>query len=191
MDRHCCKPHLLITCHTPRCYHTIFTGSLSMSIRYLLQDCEIQVYGYKGVGDPQCLWTFSMKDSVLALDTEVEGGRVSFGEVCAHSYSVCVAYGSVVCSKVWFVCVTRCDCTHNNVFSFRSSVSLHHWLMALCAYSPARALAQGNTPPQVMLTPTLRRAPSNVMRSSTSRRQRTGHSHSFCGWERAARLQSA
>ncbi len=43
----------------------------------LLQDCEIQVYGYKGVGDPQCLWTFCMKDSVLALDTEVDGGRVS------------------------------------------------------------------------------------------------------------------
>ncbi len=43
------------------------------------QDCEIQVYGYKGVGDPQCLWTFCMKDSVLALDTEVEGGRVRKG----------------------------------------------------------------------------------------------------------------
>ena len=41
------------------------------------QDCEIQVYGYKSVGDPQCLWTFIMKDSVLALDTEVEEGRVS------------------------------------------------------------------------------------------------------------------
>ena len=45
-----------------------------------LQDCEIQVYGYKGVGDPQCLWTFCMKDSVLALDTEVDGGRVSCRE---------------------------------------------------------------------------------------------------------------
>ncbi len=42
-----------------------------------LQDFGIQVYGYKNVGDPQCLWTFHMKDSVLALDTEVEGGRVS------------------------------------------------------------------------------------------------------------------
>ena len=41
------------------------------------QDFEIQVYGYKSVGDPQCLWTFHMRDSVLALDTEVEGGRVS------------------------------------------------------------------------------------------------------------------
>ena len=35
------------------------------------------MYGYKSVGDPQCLWTFNMKDSVLALDTEVEAGRVS------------------------------------------------------------------------------------------------------------------
>ena len=41
------------------------------------QDCEIQVYGYRNVGDPQCLWTFFMKDSVLSLSTELEGGRVS------------------------------------------------------------------------------------------------------------------
>ena len=40
------------------------------------QDCEIQVYGYRNVGDPQCLWTFFMKDSVLSLSTELEGGRV-------------------------------------------------------------------------------------------------------------------
>ena len=43
----------------------------------LAQDCEIQVYGYRNVGDPQCLWTFLMKDSVLSLSTELEGGRVS------------------------------------------------------------------------------------------------------------------
>ena len=42
-----------------------------------IQDHEIQVYGYKSVGDPQCLWTFTTKDSVLALTTELEGGRVS------------------------------------------------------------------------------------------------------------------
>ena len=42
------------------------------------QDHEIQVYGYKSVGDPQCLWTFTTKDSVLALTTELEGGRVSY-----------------------------------------------------------------------------------------------------------------
>ena len=41
-----------------------------------VQDCEIQVYGYRNVGDPQCLWTFLMKDSVLSLNTELEGGRV-------------------------------------------------------------------------------------------------------------------
>ena len=35
------------------------------------------MYGYRGVGDPQCLWIFCMTDSVLALDTELEGGRVS------------------------------------------------------------------------------------------------------------------
>ena len=35
------------------------------------------MYGYKSVGDPQCLWTFNMKDSVLALDPELEAGRVS------------------------------------------------------------------------------------------------------------------
>lgn len=34
------------------------------------------MYGYKSVGDPQCLWTFTTKDSVLALTTELEGGMV-------------------------------------------------------------------------------------------------------------------
>ena len=47
-----------------------------------IQDHEIQVYGYKSVGDPQCLWTFTTKDSVLALTTELEGGRVSTLSTC-------------------------------------------------------------------------------------------------------------
>ena len=51
----------------------LFTHSLSVPV----QDCEIQVYGYRNPGDPQCLWTFFMKDSVLSLNTELEGGRVS------------------------------------------------------------------------------------------------------------------
>ena len=35
------------------------------------------MYGYKSVGDPQHLWTFTTKDAVLALTTELEGaGKV-------------------------------------------------------------------------------------------------------------------
>ena len=61
------------------------------------QDCEIQVYGYKGVGDPQCLWTFSMKDSVLALDTEVDGGRVSSSTWRWYLYLFSPSLRSSVC----------------------------------------------------------------------------------------------
>ena len=45
------------------------------------QQCEIQVYGYRTVGDPQCLWSFVVKDAVLSLSTEVEEGKVC---VCAR-----------------------------------------------------------------------------------------------------------
>lgn len=31
----------------------------------------------KDAGYPKCLWSYSMRDSVLALSTQIEGGRVS------------------------------------------------------------------------------------------------------------------
>ena len=34
------------------------------------------MYGYRTVGDPQCLWSFVVKDAVLSLTTEVEEGKV-------------------------------------------------------------------------------------------------------------------
>lgn len=59
-----------------RVYAMTATGEVERRIWIGTADCEIQVYGYRSVGEPQCLWTFNMKDSVLALSTEVEGGRV-------------------------------------------------------------------------------------------------------------------
>ena len=35
------------------------------------------MFGYKPNGEPQNLWSFVMKDSVLDLTTDVQGGRVS------------------------------------------------------------------------------------------------------------------
>ncbi len=35
------------------------------------------MFGYKPSGEPECLWSFIVKDSVLDITTEVRGGRVS------------------------------------------------------------------------------------------------------------------
>ena len=35
------------------------------------------MFGYKPNGEPQNLWSFVMKDSVLDMTTDVQGGRVS------------------------------------------------------------------------------------------------------------------
>ena len=44
------------------------------------------MYGYRtAVGDPQCFWSFVVKDAVLSLTTEVEEGKVCVvcvGEGC-------------------------------------------------------------------------------------------------------------
>ena len=41
------------------------------------QDFEIQVYGFKTPAEPEYLWSFIVKDSVLDMATETEGGRVN------------------------------------------------------------------------------------------------------------------
>lgn len=45
----------------------------------------------KDAGYPRCLWSYSMRDSVLALSTQIEGGRVSV-TFCSISQ-----YNSIMC----------------------------------------------------------------------------------------------
>eukprot|EP00731_Ephydatia_muelleri_P016582 Em0009g1006a len=59
-----------------RVYAMTATGETEKRIWIGTSQCEIQVYGYRTVGDPQCLWSFVVKDAVLSLTTDVEEGKV-------------------------------------------------------------------------------------------------------------------
>ena len=50
------------------------------------------MYGYRtAVGDPQCFWSFIVKDAVLSLTTEVEEGKVCCVCVGGGMLFVCMA----------------------------------------------------------------------------------------------------